>query len=911
MAMITTLTDSATGTSIDFYDTSIAVVRNSEGNSLGEALTSPRTISLDIRYNPNRNRTREQIFQDVNTCRRMLLRATLARLRGLGRQVTLTIQADGLSVPTIYDVLGGRVPVDSVWDQLDLVNTRLAPLVELDVEPLGRSAEAQLVTTGALYGINAGVTYHYLHYTGATVFGTNNVGRVEGSLWQSDRLTASPTLRTPQNGDILYWGNDLSLAAASWDRIIFGIRTARTGTITGVWEYSNGAGGWTTFTPLSDFRTGGVNTEFDKVADLGAVSWAGQPMTGWGNNTVNGISSLWVRYRITSFTNMPVVPVIMNGPFRSHMGVAVISNTAVKGDLHADALIHLANASGGNDIAGVRAAIATGLGTDIMPPFTVEWETADLYAPISGDVTVAAAQPATSFAASGNWDVAVTAGTAVASAADKAQHFSGGQYVTATTASSDKIDQLGSGNFFIEVLFKLDSVPADPTPLISRWTSSTSTKCWWGGIDQGRLRWQVMQANGSRKTVNGTTDLKANTWYLATFEWVAETKRIRIYLNGVEEATANTDKSVLRTGQTVALRVGVSVSFSSGDAKDGNSSEQALAGTISYVWIVNQRTGEPFIGSGHYDDSFPGDHERVSADAPEATAHLLWAMNDYAASATILDTTTIGTAKNGTRTTAPVNTNDAANARLGYYSGGIRTKALGTRLPQCLGEQYAGTYRVLMACAPPSSGFTDLASLELSLQFNVGDINLPLSTSPRRFPDLANVRGSSRYHLLDFGPVTLPPAGLYDGHGAVSDSARNYMQCYLFVTSSLSATVTFWVDCLYFLPLETWYGQYDSFRSVLQAGYQIINGAGLMFDSRGPENIVAQVTTQGYQYQTRNPYAKWEAGPPRLVPQRSAWLFAIPTYPENLVNDSPTRIGLNPVTPRIHAIPRWVAVASA
>lgn len=913
MAMATTLTDGVS--TINFYDTTVQVVRNSQANTLGEAMVSPRTVSLDIRYNPNRNRTREQIFQDVNAARIMLNKATEARIRGLGRLVTLTVQTDGLSVPTSFYVLGGRIPVESVWDLVDLVNTRLAPLIELDIEPLGRSPDVNVITSGSLYGINAGVIYHFLHYTGATVFGTNNVGRTEGNLWQSDRLTTAPTLRVPQSGDVLYWGNDFSGAVTLWDRIVFGIRTARTGTAVLAWEYSNGAGGWTGFSPTSSFRSnqGSISTEFDTAADMGEINWAGQPMTGWGNNTVNGISALWVRLRFSTVSSMPVVPVMMNGPFRSHMGISYIPANTIKGDVAADALVHYMNNSGGNDIAGVRTALACGPVLDFMPPFIAEWEDADLYAPTSGDVSVATSAPPTASAASGGADVAITVGTAIGSAADRAQHFTGPtpQYITATVASGDKVDAFGNDSFVIEVLFYLDSVPQDPTPLCSRWSSTTSAKVFWAGIDQGRLRYQVFNSGGSRKVVEGTTDLTAGRFYLATFEFVSGSREIRIYLDAVQEATHDVGKPKIRTGQTTALRVGSSVSFSTGDAKDGNSAEVGLNGKVSYLWMFNQRIAEAFTGPGHYADSYPPDHERVSGDAT-ASAQLLWNMNDYAATATITDTG-VGTAKPGTRTGAPVNTNDAANAALGYYSGGgFQTKAIGTRLAQYYGDEGAGTYRVLMAAAPPASGFTDLTSLELSLQFNVGDINLPIVTASRRFPDVANVRGSSRYFLLDFGPVTLPPAAMWDGH-RVNDTARDFLQCYLFVKSTLPSATVFWVDCLYFLPLDSWYAEYTSFRDTMQTGYQVVNQAGVLFDGRGPELVIGQTraVANPWQFQTRNPYARWDAGNPRLTVQRAAWLFAIPVYPENLTNDQPTRIGLNSLTPRVIASPNWLYAASA
>jgi hypothetical protein len=907
--MQTVLSDGTT--SVDFYDTSFRFVRNSEGNSLGEPLTSPRTIALDIHYG-SRTTTREQVFQDVNTVRLLLNKASDARLQGMGRVVTLTIQVDNLSVPVIYDVLGGRVPVPSLWDQLDLVNNKIAPIIELDVEPLGRSAEIVLInSTGTVSGINIGVTHHYVAYTGGSVFSVNTVGQVEGSLWQSDRLTAAPTLRSPQNGDVLYWGNNVS--GTGWDRLIFGIRTPRTGNITGVWEYSTTAGAWATFSPSSSFRTtpADPNTEFMLAANLGEINWLGVSMPNWINGTVNGVSALWVRYRITSFTNMPQVPFMMNGPFRSHFGIGLIPPGSVPGDVPADALIHFTNASGG-ELSGVRTGVASALLSPFMPPFIVEWENADLYAPSSGDVAVAVSAPPSAADASGGADVAITVGTPVSGAADKAQHFTGGQYITAAVGASDKIGVLGSKGFFIEEIFTLDTaagVPQNPTCLVSQWTNVSTNKVFWCGIDQGRLRMIVKDDNGHSYSCNGGTDLQAGIPYLATFEFHAAARYIRIFLNAVEDGKRDVPHSTLRTGQTIALRVGVSIGFDTTDSKDRNSAETPLEGTVSFLWIVGTRIRDAWGGSTQYRQTWPGKQEHVAADISASAIQLLWNMNDYAASATITDSGN-GTLKNGTRTGAPVNTNDAANAKLGYYSAGVQVQALGIRLPQCYSDEHAGSYRVLMAAAPPASGFTNPFDLEMSLQFNRGDNQLPMSTAPRIFPDVADVRASNRYHLIDFGVVTFPVVGLWDGHRAM-DAGRNVSHCYLFLRSTLPPGTVFWVDCLYFIPTNRFYGSYDSFRSVLKTGFNIAVNAGVGFDGRGQELIVSQSFANNYQATLRNPWSKWDAGNPRLYPEIRNWIFAVPVFPEDLTNDSSTRAGRANVTPRVSIIPRWVAAASA
>ncbi len=85
------------------------------------------------------------------------------------------------------------------------------------------------------------------------------------------------------NGDVLYWG-----MAATFTAIEIDLNTNASGAgIKPTFEFSDGIGGWTTFTPSDEsqgFRQSGV------------LSWVVADLSGWAQDTVNGVGSkFWIR----------------------------------------------------------------------------------------------------------------------------------------------------------------------------------------------------------------------------------------------------------------------------------------------------------------------------------------------------------------------------------------------------------------------------------------------------------------------------------------------------------------------------------------------------------------------------------------------------------------------------------------
>lgn len=85
------------------------------------------------------------------------------------------------------------------------------------------------------------------------------------------------------NGDVLYWG-----MTDTFDQIEVVLNTVASGAgIKPVFEFSDGIGGWTTFTP---------SDETQGFRQAGIISWVVADLSGWAQDTVNGVGSKrWIR----------------------------------------------------------------------------------------------------------------------------------------------------------------------------------------------------------------------------------------------------------------------------------------------------------------------------------------------------------------------------------------------------------------------------------------------------------------------------------------------------------------------------------------------------------------------------------------------------------------------------------------
>lgn len=841
----------------------------------------------------------DTLWQQLQAIEALLVEARQFRAQGLGRRVTLEVTPNGGTKSTYYDVLGGELEYGDLTETAHLVKHWLEPVtLRLLCEPYGRGAEVSSLVS--IDGTNAqarsvGVTHMFLHYTGATVFSANMMALIDGSLWQSNKFTASPTIQTPQNGDILYFGN----TAATFDRIIWGLRTAAVGTYTAVWEYWNGAA-WTTFAPTTNSFS--ATRQWDTAATLGVVAWSLGDLTGWATTAVNGVTAYWVRWRISAFTSMTTVPVRCNGPVRSMYALPVVSLTAVKGDVPASAKLVVANTTAGVTLAGLRGGIATGRLTSYPPPFIVELEASDVYVP-TGDIT-ASVQTDANASSGERVDVVLNASVG---ATTRCLDFDGSvDYITRATTSGGLLDI--RARIRVEVLFKCDTVPASPTPLVSKW-NVTANRSYWLGIDQQKLRLLVSTDGTNSVAINGGTTLQPGVWYFVRFEYYNYYKRAALYLDGRLQASAYVTGTQLDGANTTPIRIaGNSSSWSTADSLSGTDSEAFLDGKIDWVHI--EATGN--ANSSNYNP------RRGSKPVVTGFSRLLYLMTDNAASTVVVDSS--GNGFDGTITGGK---NSNAMTQAGYYQSGLGqaqtniAKVLGIRLPQCYGEEYAGNYRVFLAMTPASAP-SSVDDLEVFMQLGVGDNALLFQTrAGRKLPTTVAPPGTSHFYLLDMGAVTLPPVLLPDGHRG-SGSARDMLACHLYLKHRFVAATTIRFDCLYFLPADTCYFEWDAVNfNVISdytypaAGtYEIGQNESLELNALGPELAINLSSDSAGTVKTRNPYARYAGSAPALVPGKQTWLFVLPLRAVDDTVDYQYRNATDTFTVAASCAPRWRALAS-
>jgi hypothetical protein len=343
VAQTLTISDGTTSVSLVTTAGGVGYSAHSSGNDWGldDGAGVSRVLTLNVEI---KGSSLDDCLDKLNVLERLLADAAIFHSHGYGRRVSLAAQLDGATRTVTYDLLRGKVGrrPEPIGPKLVHKN-RYGPLsLLLEVEPYGRTTEVtQVDNTGTLRGRHAGITHRYLHHTGGTVFSDNLISLNEGSLWQSSRFQIPSTVQTPAASDALYFGNTLS----QFFELVGGVATAKTQAgHAGRWEFWDSAA-WTAFVTTSEFRsanTGVVadaNTEWNTATRLGKVSWTAGAVTGWATTTVNGVLGYWVRWRITTLGTI-TAPAFCNGPFRSTVGLATLSSTAVSGDVPARALLH-------------------------------------------------------------------------------------------------------------------------------------------------------------------------------------------------------------------------------------------------------------------------------------------------------------------------------------------------------------------------------------------------------------------------------------------------------------------------------------------------------------------------------------------------------------------------------------------
>jgi hypothetical protein len=138
---------------------------------------------------------------------------------------------------------------------------------------------------------------------------------------------------TPAVGDILYVGYESSHPMShGHQNLVFDIGTAGLG-ITGVWEFSNLAAGWTTVDNVVD------NTVTFGVTGVNSISFS---PSAWATGTVNGVTAYWLRFRVTAIGAVLVAPTQQNREiYATTWPFVEVASTEVTGDIPALAAIEV------------------------------------------------------------------------------------------------------------------------------------------------------------------------------------------------------------------------------------------------------------------------------------------------------------------------------------------------------------------------------------------------------------------------------------------------------------------------------------------------------------------------------------------------------------------------------------------
>jgi hypothetical protein len=196
------------------------------------------------------------------------------------------------------------------------------------------------------------------------------------------------------------------------------------------------------------------------------------------------------------------------------------------------------------------------------------------------------------------------------------------------------------------------------------------------------------------------------------------------------------------------------------------------------------------------------------------------------------------------------------------------------------------------------------------LQLSVGDVNLPMG-DPFKFPSI-EVPANSAWYLLDAGEFSIPNVALrHTGPGVAPANAKNVLQASLFVQHKFTTATTIKLDVFYLFATNTWLGKYKTFRETYDTGYNIDQNNGVLFDSLGPETIVAQ-TQSAYTEAVLNPYADPGGSEHlRLVANKTCFVFAVPSRGVTALNDCLVHVLTDTLVSRARVAGMYEALAVA
>lgn len=203
------------------------------------------------------------------------------------------------------------------------VNASVAYFDSVTVRKATALAMGQVSTCEqALYTPNksskAQISHIFAYDSSAATYSTNKIGAVVPFDILPNPLGANDILYIGIDDDVYYPG--------PFSNIVFDLLQAGAGTITGTWQYWNGAA-WAALTYTGDLT--------NSLQSSGVKGLRFIPLSGWAKTTINGIYGYWIRLNITAITGAPVPQQQNQQIFSAIVPYTAIAAASVPGDISA------------------------------------------------------------------------------------------------------------------------------------------------------------------------------------------------------------------------------------------------------------------------------------------------------------------------------------------------------------------------------------------------------------------------------------------------------------------------------------------------------------------------------------------------------------------------------------------------
>jgi hypothetical protein len=218
-------------------------------------------------------------------------------------------------------VEGGSVSIARFAWEAGIPGDVPASATTLDTAPDGGPSSPTIVPIVNTEEVVTAITHIY----------RDDGGAFSGNLFATASHDYFPS--TPAVGDIYYVGSTTGPLTS----VVFNVAQQQVGgTLTGVWEYWNGA--WVS----APWATKTIACRYPHWYKYAGEHILGFHMEDWVNTTINGANAWWVRYRLTSASSVTTMP--ENGvfaPYACGRNFISIPDANIKGDISPNVLINI------------------------------------------------------------------------------------------------------------------------------------------------------------------------------------------------------------------------------------------------------------------------------------------------------------------------------------------------------------------------------------------------------------------------------------------------------------------------------------------------------------------------------------------------------------------------------------------